>query len=93
MTTFAFRVTDVFDLASRPGLLVVGTVLRGEARPGTILRDQASGERVRLLGIDLACGRTPGSGGFALIVDRSDRDHAQAGRVWVSADSADSELG
>ncbi|MBM0225597.1 MULTISPECIES: hypothetical protein [Micromonospora] len=53
MTRFEFRVTDVFDIRGRRGLLVVGTVLQGIARSSTRLRDVSTGHSFGLLGIDL----------------------------------------
>jgi hypothetical protein len=89
MATFEFMITDVFDLEGRGGLLVVGTVLQGAARPATVLCDVATGHSFALLGIDLACGRSPDSAGFALVVDRAEHDYVQPGRVWVATgDSA-----
>jgi hypothetical protein len=84
VTTFEFRITDVFDIQGRRGLLVVGTVLHGLARPTTVIRDVATGHSFALLGIDLACGRSRDRGGFALVVDRAERDYAQPGRMWVA---------
>ncbi|MEU7872594.1 hypothetical protein [Dactylosporangium sp. NPDC049140] len=84
MVTFEFLITDVFDIRGRRGLLVVGTALQGHARPGTTIRDVTTGHSFRLLGIDLHCSRDPELSGFALVVDRAERDYAQPGRLWVA---------
>ncbi|GAA4578397.1 hypothetical protein GCM10023176_54200 [Micromonospora coerulea] len=84
VTRFEFRVTDVFDIRGCRGLLVVGTVLQGIARSSTRLRDVSTGHSFGLLGIDLHCSRSPDMSGFALVVDRAERDYAQPGRVWVA---------
>lgn len=84
VTTFQFRITEVFDVQARPGLLVAGVVIHGAVRPGDVLREAATQHSFPLLGIDLACGRVPGSGGFSLIVDRAHRDYVQPGRILIA---------
>ncbi|MGW4467950.1 hypothetical protein [Micromonospora sp. NPDC004704] len=86
MTTFEFRVTHVFDIGVRRGLLVVGTVLQGTARSSTRLRDVSAGHSFTMLGIELNCSQNPDKSGFALVVDRAERDYAQPGRIWVADD-------
>jgi hypothetical protein len=82
--TFEFRVTDVFDIRGRRGLLVVGTVLQGVAQSSTRVRDVLTGHSFGLLGIDLHCSRNPDISGFALVVDRVELDYAQPARLWVA---------
>jgi hypothetical protein len=72
------------DVQGRRGLLVVGTVLQGIVRPGVTLRDVATGHSFGLLGIDLHCSQSSEMSGFALVVDRAERDYVQPGRVWIA---------
>ena len=85
MAGFRFRVEAVFDIRGRRGLVVAGVVLDGVARAGDALVDTATGRALRLLGIDMVCGR---AGQITLVIDRADRDCATPGAVWAAADAA-----
>lgn len=81
---FEFEVLDVFDIPQRHGLIVVGTVRHGTVRSGVMLRDAATGDSFRLMGVDLVRGRDRDGGGFGLVVSRDERAHAQPGRIWIT---------
>jgi hypothetical protein len=84
-TRFEFQVTDVFQISGRAGLIVTGTVLQGEVRPGTLLRDAASGCSFDLLGIELACPRPRRDHHeVGLLVPRTVQDFAVPGRIWIA---------
>ncbi|MGW4947254.1 hypothetical protein ACWEOZ_37365 [Actinoplanes sp. NPDC004185] len=84
MAQFEFEVLDVFDIPQRHGLIVVGTVRHGTVRSGVMLRDAATGDSFRLMGVDLVRGRDRDGGGFGLVVSRDERAHAQPGRIWIT---------
>lgn len=82
MSATEFRVTEVFDLAARGGLVVVGVAAPGEFVGVPRLIDRETGRVVRVLGVDHPTPRTRRSGETILVVDRADAECATPGRVW-----------
>lgn len=72
-----FLVTDVFDVKSRGGLLVAGRLVAGDVAGGTDLRNEATGETVHVLAVDLHGNAEADR--FTLVVDRNRAGHVQAG--------------
>jgi hypothetical protein len=77
MSDVDFRVTDVFDVQSRGGLLVAGRLVAGEVAGGTDLRNEATGEAVHVLAVEFHGGGEAGR--FTLVVARDRAGHVQAG--------------
>lgn len=72
MKTVRFEVDEVFDISSRGGLVVVGTLTHGEVGPGAMLYDAATGAPVRVLAVDFL---TPGAvrtGRVSIVIERAD---------------------
>ncbi|AGL14266.1 hypothetical protein [Actinoplanes sp. N902-109] len=86
MTAVQFRVNEVFDIAARGGLVVVGSTHNGEFVGLPRLRDEDSGQPVRVLGVDHPTPRTRRTGETILIVDRADAAYTQPGRLWTAQD-------
>ncbi|MEU4391268.1 hypothetical protein [Kribbella sp. NPDC023855] len=85
-----FSVEEVFDIAARGGLLVVGELASGKIGPGTVLRT-ADGRPVTVLGLEFPPrrpgGRPPEDGTaqrLTLLVDRADAPPLGAGAVLTS---------
>jgi len=85
MTATEFEVNEVFDIAARGGLVVVGDVRPGEFVGLPNLYDKATGHPIRLLGVDHPTPRTARTGETILVVDRADVEYATAGRLWTTA--------
>ena len=83
MTAVQFCVTEVFDVPARGGLIAVGLTRNGAFVGVPRLRDNASGSAVRILGVDHPTPRTRRTGETILVVDRSDAELVQVGRVWT----------
>ncbi|MEU8242224.1 hypothetical protein AB0C07_28565 [Actinoplanes missouriensis] len=82
MTATRFQVNEVFDIAARPGLVVVGSADGGfDGVPR--LHDELTGRPITVLGVDFPTPRTLRTGETILLVDRADAGYATAGRVWV----------
>jgi hypothetical protein len=84
MTATEFQINEVFDIAARGGLVVVGDVRPGEFVGLPSLFDQSTGHPIHVLGVDHPMPRTSRTGETILVVDRADADYAKAGRVWTS---------
>jgi hypothetical protein len=83
MTAVRFQVNEVFDIPTRGGLIAVGSTRNGEFIGIPRLRDEASGQRIHILGIDNPTPRTQRTGETILVVDRADADYVTVGRVWT----------
>ncbi|BCJ53479.1 hypothetical protein Asp14428_49540 [Actinoplanes sp. NBRC 14428] len=84
MTAVEFHVNEVFDIAARGGLIVVGSTRNGDFVGIPRLRDVASGAPIRVLGVDHPTPRTRRTGETILVVDRADGDHVAVGRLWTA---------
>ncbi|GAA3348327.1 hypothetical protein GCM10020358_66400 [Amorphoplanes nipponensis] len=84
MTATEFQVNEVFDIAARGGLVVVGAVRPGEFVGVPSLYDKATGNPIRVLGVDHPTPRTTRTGETILVVDRADADYAKSGRLWTT---------
>jgi hypothetical protein len=84
MTQVRFRVDETFDVPSRGGLVVVGTVLGPEPVGLPEFVDEQTGARLRLLGVDFPTPKTRRTGQTVYIVDRQDAAYAAVGRTWVA---------
>ncbi|MBF6221102.1 hypothetical protein IU479_23655 [Nocardia abscessus] len=82
MTPVDFTVTHLWDLPHRGGLLVTGRLTSGTIGPGDILQDSASGETVRILGLEFHGSREPEE--FTLVIDRRDTDHVRIGQRLIN---------
>lgn len=83
MTAVQFHVSEVFDIPGRGGLIAVGATRNGEIVGIPRLRDDASGQLIRVLGVDHSTPRTLRTGETILVIDRADADQVQPGRVWT----------
>jgi hypothetical protein len=83
MTAVRFQVNEVFDIPTRGGLIAVGSTRNGEFIGIPRLRDEASGQRIHILGIDNPTPRTQRTGETILVVDRADARYVTVGRVWT----------
>lgn len=83
MTAVQFLVNEVFDISTRGGLIAVGSTQGGEFVGIPRLRDEASGKRIRVLGVDHPTPRTRRTGETILVVDRADAAYVAVGRRWV----------
>jgi hypothetical protein len=70
-------------IAARGGLIAVGSTRNGEFVGIPNLRDDASGHRIHVLGVDHPTPRTQRTGETILVVDRADADYVQPGRLWT----------
>lgn len=78
-----FRVDEVFDIATRGGLLVVGT-FDGEQPVGVpAMRDATTGHSLHILGVEFATPRTLRTGQTTFVLDRADDEYASPGRTWT----------
>jgi hypothetical protein len=84
MTAVRFQVNEVFDIPTRGGLIAVGSTRNGEFFGIPRLRDEASGQRIHILGIDNPTPRTQRTGETILVVDRADAHYVTVGRVWTA---------
>ncbi|WP_433830220.1 hypothetical protein ACQP2E_10280 [Actinoplanes sp. CA-015351] len=83
MTATRFQINEVFDIAARAGLLVVGSAdvdFTGVPR----LRDELTGHPITILGVDFPTPRTLRTGETILVVDRADAGYATTGRIWAA---------
>ncbi len=83
MTAVRFQVNEVFEIPTRGGLIAVGSTRNGEFVGIPRLRDEASGQRIHILGIDNPTPRTQRTGETILVVDRADAQYVTVGRVWT----------
>lgn len=83
MTALQFRVNEVFDIPTRGGLIAVGTTRNGNFVGVPLLRDDASGELIHVLGVDHPTPRTQRTGETILVVDRADAAYVAVGRLWT----------
>jgi hypothetical protein len=83
MIAVQFLVNEVFDIAARSGLIVVGTTRNGEFAGIPTLRDDATGHPIHVLGVDHPTPRTQDTGETILVVDRVDADYVRPGRLWT----------
>ncbi|WP_067470523.1 hypothetical protein [Nocardia amamiensis] len=81
MSEVDFTVTDVFDITSRGGLLVAGSLASGDIGSGDVLYDSVTGAPVRVIGLEFHGGGEPGQ--FILVVDRADTDHVRVGQHLI----------
>jgi hypothetical protein len=79
-----FVVNEVFDLPTRGGLIAVGSTRNGEFIGIPKLRDEASGQLIRVLGVDHRTPRTQRTGEMILVVDRADAALVAVGRTWTA---------
>jgi hypothetical protein len=75
-----FSVEEVFDLASRGGLLVAGQLVTGKVGAGSVLRT-GDGQPVAVLGVELT---GVGGGRFTLVVERRGVPALEPGVVLTS---------
>jgi hypothetical protein len=78
-----FLVNEVYDIATRSGLIAVGTTRNGKFVGIPNLRDDASGHPIHILGVDHPTPRTQRTGETILVVDRADADYVRPGRLWT----------
>jgi hypothetical protein len=78
-----FLVNEVLDIATRSGLLAVGTTRNGEFVGVPTLRDDATGHPIHVLVVDHPTPRTQDTGETILVVDRADADYVRPGRLWT----------
>ena len=84
MTAIQFHVNEVFDIPARGGLIAVGSTSNGDFIGIPCLRDDASGQPIRVLGVDHPTPRTRRTGETILVVDRADADYVKVGRLWTA---------
>ena len=77
--TVRFVVEQLFDLASRGGVILSGHLDGGDVAVGTVLRAAASGKEVRVIGIEFHT--KPGK--YAIIVDRGGFVPSNVGEVLI----------
>jgi hypothetical protein len=87
MTAIQFLVNEVFDIPTRGGLIAVGSTHGGEFIGIPRLHDNASGQRIHVLGVDHPTPRTQRTGETILVVDRADADYVTVGRLWSTEES------
>jgi hypothetical protein len=66
----SFLVSEVWDLASRDGLLVSGKTMSGKIRSGMILQDPA-GHRTEVLALEFLSPRDIAMGEVTIMVERT----------------------
>lgn len=84
MTAVQFLVNEVFDIPTRGGLIAVGSTRNGDFIGIPRLRDDASGQPIRVLGVDHPTPRTRRTGETILVVDRANAEHVAVGRIWTA---------
>jgi hypothetical protein len=85
MTATEFQINEVFDIAARGGIVVVGETKPGEFLGVPRLYDAGTGHLINVLGVDHPTPRTTRTGETILVVDRADADFAKVGRRWTTA--------
>ncbi|MEV6344037.1 hypothetical protein [Actinoplanes sp. NPDC051851] len=83
MTATQFRVTEVFDVPARAGLVVVGDTAPGQFVGVPALHDDVTGHPIGVLAVDHPTPRTRRTGETILLVNRGDAAFAVAGRLWT----------
>ena len=78
-----FLIEQAWSIDSRPVLLLSGRLISGVLRPGTVLFDVRSGERVPILGLEFHR-PTAAPDTYAIAVDRAVIDQVTAGDVLDS---------
>ena len=82
MTAIRFKVNEVFDIAARAGLIVVGHAEPDDFIGLPELRDHLTGHPITVIGVDSPTPRTLRTGETILLIDRADADYAEPGRTW-----------
>lgn len=80
-----FSVEMVLDLPQRGGLLASGVVLSGEISTGTVLRDESTGARTTVLGVQFESPADRRTGRTTLLLERTVPTPAVTGRVLTSS--------
>ena len=83
MIAVQFLVTEVFDIATRGGLIAVGATRNGDFVGIPSLRDDATGQPIHVLSVDHPTPRTQRTGETILVVDCADADYVRPGRLWT----------
>jgi hypothetical protein len=83
MIAVQFLVNEVFDIATRGGLIAVGTTRNGEFVGIPSLHDDASGHPIHVLAVDYPTPRMQRTGETILVIDRADADYVRPGRLWT----------
>ena len=84
MTVTRFVVNEVFDIATRAGLIVVGHAEPRDFIGVPNLRDELTGHPINIIAVDFPTPRTMRTGETILVVDRADAAYAVAGRAWTA---------
>lgn len=86
MASSRFVIDQIFDLPSRAGLLVSGTLASGEIVAGTQLIDIASGKPILVLAVELATPRRHGvEGAVTLLLPREHQGQLLEGGILEGA--------
>jgi hypothetical protein len=76
-----FSIESVFDLPQRAGLLASGTLTGGVVRAGTVLRDEATGDSVTVLGVEFETPADRRQGRTTLLIERTAATPVRQGRT------------
>jgi hypothetical protein len=79
-----FRAQEKFDLPGRTGILVSGQLLTGEITGGMTLRNEMTGQPVKVIQVEFATPATHRSNRITLLVDRGQASVAAQGAVLTS---------
>jgi len=79
-----FEIEQVFDLPTRGGLIASGRITAGSVRAGLTLRDQETGETVRVIGVEMMAPPVDRPDQAAIIVDRRDSAAVRQGRTLIA---------
>jgi len=80
-----FSIETVFDLPHRGGLLASGTLLEGEITRGAVLRDEATGMRTTVLGVEFETPADRRTGRTTLLLERTVPTPVVVGRVLTNS--------
>src|SRR2546429_1643299 len=76
-----FAIEEVFDLRQRGVILAAGRILHGTVAGPTMLRDERSGQVVRVLGVELLPAPAGDPDRIRLIIDRAPARRGRR-RAW-----------
>jgi hypothetical protein len=83
VTGIRFEIEQVFDLPTRGGLIAAGRVTAGSVTAGLTLRDQETGQTVRVIGVEMVPPPVDRPDQAAIIIDRRDSAAVRQGRTLI----------
>ena len=86
MPAVRFQVERTFDLPQRAGILLAGIVLQGEIKGGMTLQNAATGQPVRVLGVEFLTPASQRLNRTTVLIDRRDATGITSGTELTTAE-------